>query len=133
MTKEKTIPFLGRLVLEGLRDDVDDYRRKALKMSENSPIILPEMDWKARVPLKKGKIIDMAVDCFGLAFEHNYGADCAQFARKHIKCGTVVMFIPEGTYKVDAEGKYHIINDTGIIAIVEEVKEVEEESIMVKV
>lgn len=124
-------PFLGRLILEALPDDTQAYLKTRMGLSEDSilkDLIIADGDRDERtgefrttikagqVPLQKGKILDMAPDAFGKMFQDKYGTD----ARQGIKIGDVVMFVPNQTYKLDAESKYHLIADDHIVAFDEQ-------------
>ncbi len=112
MNKELPKPFLGRILTEAVDDNVEEYIREKAGISKNSLIALPE-DYKQKhsVPIKKGRIIDMAVDAFGEAFQRRYG-DVGELP----KIGDVVMFIPGQSYKVDLDEKYHMLADEDILA-----------------
>lgn len=106
-------PFLGRILTEAVEDDVAEYMREKAGISKNSVIALPENYMqKHSVPVKKGRIIDMAPDAFGEAFQNKYGFDVGQIPT----LGDVVMFIPGQSYRVDLDEKYHMIADEDIIA-----------------
>lgn len=106
-------PFLGRILTEAVDDDIEQYIREKAGVSKDSLIALPEnYKQKHSVPIKKGKIIDMAVDAFGEAFQNKYGQDVGALP----KIGDVVMFIPGQSYRVDIDEKYHMISDEDVIA-----------------
>lgn len=118
-------PFLGRMILEALEEEVTDYKNELYGLEEEGELAkkgfkLAQVDENIRVPLKKGRIIEMAIDCFGERYAHNYGKDSAEHAKENIKPGTTVMFIPNQTYKVDTKGQYHIIADEHIICFIKE-------------
>ena len=106
-------PFLGRILMKALDDDVEQFVREKAGLSKNSLIALPE-DYKQKhsVPVKKGEIIDMAVDAFGEAFKKRYG----EVGYTPV-IGDAVMYIPGQDYRVDLEDKYRMIADEDIIAI----------------
>lgn len=107
-------PFLGRILTEGLDDDVEQHIKQKAGLDKDSLIQLPG-DYKAKhsIPVQKGRIIDLAPDAFGEAFQNKYGFDTG----KRPGLGDIVMFIPGQSYKVDIEGKHHIVSDEDVIAI----------------
>ncbi len=52
----------------------------------------------------------MASDAFGERFKKNYGTDFTA-----PKIGDIVLFVNNQTFKVDTEGKYHILGDEQVI------------------
>lgn len=112
MTQQLPKPFLGRMLLEAMDDDVENYMREKAGVAKDSKIILPD-DYKQKhaVPIKKGKVIDMAPDAYGEAFINKYGN-----VGEIPTVGSTVMFIPGQSYKVDLEGKYIMIGDEDVIA-----------------
>lgn len=123
-------PFLGRMVIETIKEDSEDYLKKQMKkdMQVSSEFlnklelvtmqeeIDPEtgrkkfVHAKRRVPISKGKIIKMAPDCFGEAFVNKYGDGFYT-----PKIGDVILFIPNESFKIDAEDKYHLVCDCDVI------------------
>jgi len=115
MVKEDNVlpkPFLGRLLIEAMDADVEEHLKKAVGLSSDSRLALPD-SYKEQnsVPVKKGRVIDMAVDAFGDAFRNKYGE-----VGKTPELGDVVYFIPGQSYKIDIEAKYHLISDEDIMA-----------------
>jgi hypothetical protein len=110
-------PFLGRLLVEVLRDDAEDHvkaRYKAeTKVSDEflNKFALPDSIKNKKTPISKGKILKMAPDAFGHAFSDRYGQD----GDKPV-IGDTVFFIPNESYKIDVEDKYHLIGDCDIVA-----------------
>ncbi len=103
-------PFLGRLLVEVIRDDAEDHLRKQYKM-ENSVLQLPETMTAKKLPVSKGRILEMAPDAFGRVFKERYGDE--------MECpaiGDVVWFIPNESYRVDSRDTYHIVADQDIVA-----------------
>lgn len=105
------IPCNGRMILEVIKEDALEHKKKTLGM-ENSILVLPEsLVENSYVPCKKGIILTMAPDAFGKRYVKNYGDDGT-----HPEVGDVVMFIPNQSFKIDPEGRYHIIGDEHVIA-----------------
>ena len=102
-------PHCGNMVIEIIKEDSTEYKKKMYGM-ENSVLALPDMV-DAYVPVKKGKILSMATDCYGERYVSRYGKDGI-----HPEVGDTVMFIPNQSYRIDAENKYHIIADEHVIA-----------------
>ncbi len=127
MTIKLPEPFLGRLVLEAVEQDVSDYLADKSKLDKDShlrksgfEIVAASVDAERggykvdkdlKVPLKKGKIIKAAPDAFGESFQKKYGAEVGKLG-----VGDLVWFIPMQTYKLEPSGKYHIIGDEDVIA-----------------
>ena len=105
-------PFLGRILTEALDDDVEAHLKEKAGIGKNSLIQLPE-DYKKKhsIPVQKGRIIDLAPDAFGEAFQNKYGN-----IGPTPGLGDIVMFLPGQSFKVDIEAKYHIVGDEDIIA-----------------
>lgn len=110
-------PFLGRIKVEVIKEDVEEYLKKQWGVSEESKLIVSTAAYQDqhRVPWSKGKVLEIAPDAFGQRFENYYGKDGACEGRSNIKVGTIVYFVPMQTYKLDPQGKYHMINDEHII------------------
>lgn len=120
MIKQLPKPFLGRILTEAVEDDISEYMKEKAGISKNSLIALPEnYIQKHSVPVKKGKIVDMAVDAFGDAFRSRYGHDVGEIPG----IGDVVMFIPGQSYKVDIDERYHMLADEDVIAFFPQTKE----------
>ena len=110
-------PFLGRLTVEALPDDTEEYLKEMYGVSKNSLLALPEDVLSDRCPLSKGKIIKISQHSFGERFEKWYGKDIAEEGRS-LKLGDTVYFIPNNTYSVDPKKKYHVISDEHIIGYI---------------
>ena len=124
-------PFLGRIFVEVIKETAEDYLNQKLrsesKVSEEFlnklEIVRGETKYDERgqkvfekaglgsVPISKGKIIKMAEDAFGTYFMERYGA-----MEKTPQVGDTVHFIPCQSHKFDVENKYHLINDSDIVA-----------------
>lgn len=104
-------PFLGRLKVEAMLQDTEEFLRKKMGM-ENSVLALPEsVTKKGTVPLTKAKVIEMAPDAFGEKFQNNNGHDIGDTP----DVGDIVYFVPNETYAIDPERKYHLVNDCDIV------------------
>ncbi len=105
-------PFLGRIVIEMIREDTVEYMKKQYGMQADSPLALPEDLVKSggRVPYKKGRVVKMAKDTFGQRFKDRYGLD-GNFPQ----VGDVLVFIPFESFKLTNDDKYHLIADEDIV------------------
>lgn len=110
-------PFLGRLIVEAMHEDVEEHMKKQLGI-EGSKLALPEA-YKAKysVPLTMGKILKISKNSFGPRFERIYGTEHAEEGRS-LKEGDVVYFLPNQTFNMDAEGKIHEIADEHIMGYI---------------
>lgn len=101
MAKETGVSaeFLGKLELVRGETIADEYGQKQFQLS------------KERLPITKGKIIEMSPDCFGKAFQDRFGND-----RDYPQIGDTVVFITNKSYPLDAENKFHIVDDCEIVA-----------------
>jgi len=126
----KVKPFLGRLVIEIIKEDTREYLNKkdvadgliSQEFASKIEIVRGENrvnpvtgqkyfeHLKAYKPTNRGKIVEMAPDCFGKHFQDRFEND-----REYPELGDIVMFLPNKSYQVDAENKYHIIDDCEII------------------
>lgn len=105
-------PFLGRALIEAMNENTEEYLRKKLGM-ENSPIALPDtVSKKGVVPLHKGKILETAPDWYGEIFQNKCGTDTGYVPI----IGDVVWFVPNETFAIDPERKYHLLNDCDVVA-----------------
>lgn len=117
MNIEQINPFLGRLVVEVLRDDTEDHLKAKMKAETNvsedflKSIILPDSMKSKKTPISKGRVVKKSPDAFGKAFSDRYGDDM-----DFPKNGDIVFFIPNESYKLDQEDKYHLIGDCDIVA-----------------
>jgi hypothetical protein len=108
---------MGRILLEILEESKDVYYNQINKVSEKSEYLAKlgfqvakpteEAERVVGVPTRFGKVVRMGKAAYGKAFVHNYGED----AIIELKVGDVVCFTPMQTYKLDNEGKYHLISD----------------------
>jgi hypothetical protein len=112
---ESEIPFLGRIILE---IEITDEKavKKAYGLSSNSSLALPDevlySQVKARTrAAKEGKILKLAEDCFGEAFQKRYGK-----LKITPEVGDYVKFVPYENYKFSDEDKFVIIADIDIIS-----------------
>lgn len=107
-------PFLGRAILEAIVEDVEAYMKEKSGVSRDSVLALPDAyKTKYSIPLKKGKIIEMSPDFCGEKFRESCGSDTAYYKPA---LGDVLWFVPNETYALDIEKKYHLINDSDIVA-----------------
>lgn len=140
-------PFLGRLVVEAIKESVEDHLAKLAKLEDYKElskmgfqIVAAEttvdeytgekklqMKKGIRTPIKRGRILKVSPDAFGDRFLEKCGMDVGDVPT----IGDVVWFIPNDTYQIDQEGKYHIINDCDVVAVDEkkEIKEKENEEV----
>jgi hypothetical protein len=110
-------PFCGRMLIEAIKDDAMEHVKKqihadtgaSLEFLKNFEIADPKLKNK-HTPITKGIIVDMAPDAFGKAFQDRYGDDM-----EYPVLGDTVWFIANENYRVDSEGKYHLISDDGIV------------------
>jgi hypothetical protein len=118
-------PFLGRILLEVVKEDSNTYKKEQYGITENSAlkdfVIMDGTtdsetgEFRAKelhsVPYKKGKILKMAPDAYGAArFQKYYGTE------GYVpKIGDTVLFIPNQSYKIDPADVYHIIADDHVI------------------
>ncbi len=129
-------PFLGRLLLETIEDDAEEFLRNKLEKDTGVnlkesliQVVFGEDDYdpltgqkkfkvydnhKKKMPHKKGKIIDLAQDAFGECYMRKYGSDAPKAG-----LGDIVYFIPGQAFKVDWDEKYCMIADEDVIAIEE--------------
>lgn len=106
-------PFLGRATIEVIEDDVEGYMKEKAGISRDSLIAMPEsFKSKHRVPLRRGKIIEVSPDFCGENFLQKMGGDVGYTPG----LGDVVWFVPNETYALDMEKKYHLINDCDIVS-----------------
>lgn len=125
-------PFMGRIIVEAIHEELGEFLAEKAGLDKESELAKSgfeivaakvkqvqgeyidssyEIDTGLKVPLKKGKIIDMAPDAFGPAFQNRYGPGV-----EVLKIGDTVMFIPMQTYKLDPAGEYHLIADQDVLA-----------------
>lgn len=106
-------PFLGRLVIETIIEDVTAYKRELYGMAPDSKIQLVETE-NEHVPYKKGKVVKLATDSFGERYQKYYGTDRPKDSFPQV--GDIVLFVPNQNFKLDPAGKYSLINDEHIVA-----------------
>lgn len=126
-------PFLGRMLLEVIQEDSDEFLKKkdsvetgvskafldTLQIVHGDMVtdeITGERKFKkasGKVPNTMGKIIKLAPDAFGEAFKTRYG-DVGYVP----EMGDTVMFIANDGYRVGVEGKYYIISDEGVVGYI---------------
>jgi hypothetical protein len=124
-------PFLGRMVIEVIKEDSDEYLKKKLQSETGvsneflnkleivrGDIVIDDKTGRevfkkttGKVPYSKGKIVKKSPDAFGKCFQDRYG-DEMQFP----DIGDIVFFIPNQTYRIDVDDKYHLISDCDIVA-----------------
>jgi len=108
-------PFLGRLLIEAIEDDVEAYLKEEYGISKDSKLALPESYTdKYKCPVIKGKILEKSVHSFGEAFEKRYGKDMAEEGRA-LKPGDIVWFVHNQAYSLDRHNKYLQLNDEQIL------------------
>lgn len=125
-------PFLGRMIVEIVEENVEEYKKKLLqKTAEKKGVSSDflskfeivegsineetgsfEIHKQGSLPYRMGKVIDMAPDAYGIRYKQNYGSD-----GKPPAIGDVLMFVPNQSYKIDAKGKYHIVGDEHVVAV----------------
>jgi len=110
-------PFLGRIIVEAMHEDVEEHMKKQLGI-EGSRLTLPE-EYKAKysVPLTKGRILLKSENSFGPRFEKIFGTEFAEEGR-NLKVGDIVYFLPNQTFNMDPEGKIHEIADEHIMGYI---------------
>lgn len=113
-------PFLGRLVVEIIEEDVEGYMKEKAGLSRDS-LITVVMDSKLHVPTTKGRILIKSDNSFGERFEKWYGKDIAEEGRK-LQPGDIVKFVENQSYALDPEEKYHIVSDEHILGYYKESK-----------
>lgn len=109
---DKAEPFLGKIIVEIVTEDIEDYLKEIHGIGKSSLIVLPDTVKIGRMPLQKGKIVKKAQDAFGEAFRQRYGNDF-----KEPKDGDVVWWIPNQSYKIDIYDKFHAITDQDIVLV----------------
>lgn len=108
-------PFLGRMLIEALEEDTSEYLGQ--KAGINEAETLKSLGFKiadvgkGKVPLKRGKILEMAPDCFGEKFQNNNGSDVGEIP----SVNDIVWFVPNETFAIDPERKYHLLNDCDVV------------------
>lgn len=112
--KPKFEPFLGRLIIEALPDDTEDYLKEMYGVGKDSKLALPDSVLSDKVPLSKGKIVAKSKHSFGERFEKWYGKDIAAEGRA-LGIGDIVYFVHNQSYSTDPEKKYHVISDEHIV------------------
>ncbi len=65
---------------------------------------------KAKVPSNKGKIVKMGKGCFGEDFQRKYGTE-----HEYPAVGDIIMFVPNKSFQVDPENKFHIVDDNCVV------------------
>jgi hypothetical protein len=110
-------PFLGRLVIQVIKEDASEKVKQKIasetKVSSEFLAKFEMTDIKGKVPISKGKIVKKAPDAFGSAFTDRYGD--VGYTPTY---GDIILFIPNESYKIDAEDTHHIIADTDIIGYI---------------
>lgn len=135
-------PFLGRLIVKVIREDTNDIRKaKAEKDAKATNKVSEEFLSKfdiqvgfeteidpqtgvkklvkreGQMPVDKGIIIKKAPDVCGKAFKEKYGDDIGYIP----DIGDTVVFIPNGSTRLDQSDMYHTIGDNDIIAYIKAV------------
>lgn len=123
LNNKEIIPTMGHIVIELIEEKKEDYVKAAHEkkykdlLPADSKLIIPDLDdHSGRVPLRQGKVIDMAQDAFGERFKHNYGSE-----GERPNIGDIVMFAMYQQYNLDIKGKYALISDERIFCILREV------------
>jgi hypothetical protein len=109
-------PFLGRIVIEIVRDAAEDHLKKQYESTGVSKEFLNQFQLapnqkNRKTPISKGRILKMAPDAFGEAFKDRYGSDY-----EVPSVGDVVYFIPNESYRLDPNDEYHLVGDCDIVA-----------------
>jgi len=114
-------PFLGRIVVEALEDDTEEYMKKRMGISADSTlstlgftVTTEAYQAQYKCPLTRGRIIQISKNSFGERFAKWYGQDIADEGKK-LKIGDIVTFIPNGSFCRDPEGKQHVVSDEQIV------------------
>lgn len=108
-------PFLGRLLIEAIEEDVDGYLRELYGMAKDSKLVLSDnLITGYKVPVTKGKIIKISDNSFGESFKRRYGEDMAKEGKK-LKPGDIVWFVHNQAYQLDPRSKYLQLNDEQIL------------------
>lgn len=117
---------MGRLLLEIIVENTQEHLREKRGVTKEGPlkdfvIADGKVDERTgefrisevtnKVPYSKGRIMEMAPDAFGERFKQRYGNDVEK-----LELNDIVWFVPFESYKVDVEGKYHMISDQDIVA-----------------
>lgn len=129
----KMKPFLGRMKVEVIKEDTDKYFKKkdaiATGVSEeflNTLEIVrgdvyhdPNTGKKEfrkidrHVPINRGIIVEKSPDCFGKGFQEQFGE-----LEEYPDVGDLVMFIPNSSYTLDLENRYHLVDDNKVIGYI---------------
>lgn len=125
-------PFIGRLKIEVIRDDIDEYFKKKAKTEIKGvsqefldKLELPRVEdtydmetgakitkfvTNIRMPVAKGIIVEKASDAYGKLFQDTYGT------MEYVpQVGDIVWFIANQSYRIDVEDKYHFIADDNVV------------------
>jgi hypothetical protein len=108
-------PFLGRALIEAINEDVMGYMEEKMGVSKELKAMgfqLPETVKKGTVPLKKGIILETAPDWYGEKFQTSNGTDVGETP----DVGDIVWFVPNETFAIDVDRKYHLLNDCDVVA-----------------
>lgn len=107
-------PFLGRLIVEVLRDSAEEHIKKQEEAKGVSREFLDQFEIVGtkgkKTQITKGKIVKMAPDAFGAMYKERYGEDGVK-----LNIGDVVYWIPNDSYRVDPNDEYHVISDCNIV------------------
>lgn len=111
-------PFLGRLIVEALPDDIEEFTKEQYGLNKDSKIILSEAHiTKYHVPLTRGIVRIISTNSFGERFSKWFGQDIADEG-KNIEVGDIVVFQPTGSFTSDPLGKYHVIADEHVVGYI---------------
>lgn len=107
-------PFLGRMVIEIIKEDAQAHIKEKIKAAGTvSDEFLKKFDLgtevKGKVPFSKGRIVKKSPDCFGSAFKDRFG-DVGYIPSE----GDIVLFIPNESYKMDPEDRFHLLGDCDV-------------------
>lgn len=127
MSLQNKVPTMGNIIVEAVIVKFDEFIKEKMEAKDKCDadflskfeIVRADTDAQGQMimkldsnaPINCGKVLKLAVDSFGAPYEHHFGEEATVFMRENIKIGTLVYFVPNQSYKIDAAGRYHMIND----------------------